>query len=78
MEVTDLQRRCSLKKCWLRSRLLRFTRTIFYNEAVKLLETLDIPEDYLLFKEKALPNTLLPSDHVRLQARFLVKEKFEY
>jgi mRNA deadenylase 3'-5' endonuclease subunit Ccr4 len=50
------------------------TDHIFHNQSVTLYQTLDIPEDSLLFKEKALPNSLFPSDHIRLQAKYLIHE----
>jgi CCR4-NOT transcription complex subunit 6 len=50
---------------------------IFYNQGVTLHETLDIPLDSELLKEVALPNTLFPSDHIRLQARFSIDTNHE-
>ena len=44
---------------------------IFYNtKSVKLLELLEIPDD--IDEEQAMPSLKFPSDHFRLEAKFLL------
>jgi len=43
---------------------------IFFNEKLTLLSILDVVDEKICKKEKALPSTLLPSDHIRLEATF--------
>ena len=46
---------------------------IFYNEeALTLLQLLDIPTESELIKDKAIPSLKYPSDHLRIEAQFLL------
>ena len=46
---------------------------IFYNEDVlTLLQLLEIPKESQLSKNKAIPSLMFPSDHVRIEAEFLL------
>lgn len=47
---------------------------ILYNKAkLEVLEFLELPADELIMKETALPSTLFPSDHLRIEAKFYIK-----
>ena len=45
---------------------------IFNADVLKLIKLLEIPEESEFAKEKALPNLKFPSDHIRLEAYFLL------
>jgi mRNA deadenylase 3'-5' endonuclease subunit Ccr4 len=45
---------------------------LLHNECLLPLEMLEIPEEMKLKKEVALPSTLFPSDHVRIEATFVI------
>ena len=48
---------------------------ILYNEnAMTLLELLEVPSEADLSEGGAIPNLLFPSDHVRIEAKFLLNE----
>ena len=47
---------------------------ILYNKThLEVLELLDMPSDELIKREVALPSTLFPSDHMRIEAKFYIK-----
>ena len=47
---------------------------IFYNtDQLKVTHLLETPDESQVLREKALPSTMFPSDHVRIEAIFLLK-----
>ena len=47
---------------------------ILYNkQKLEVLEFLEMPPEELITKETALPSTLFPSDHMRIEAKFYIK-----
>ena len=47
---------------------------ILYNSsALEVLELLEMPPDEAITKEVALPSTIFPSDHLRIEAKFYIK-----
>jgi len=42
------------------------------SEQLELLEVLEIPDSEVLAEEVALPSTIFPSDHVRVEATFFL------
>jgi len=45
---------------------------IYYNEKVELVSLLDTPTEEDIARDGDLPNKRFPSDHIRLQTKFLV------
>ena len=45
----------------------------FSKDCLEVKQLLEIPEANQLIREKALPSTIFPSDHVRIEATFLLK-----
>ena len=44
---------------------------LFYNkDLLDVVSLLDIPDEHDVTREKGLPSTLFPSDHVRIEAVF--------
>ena len=47
---------------------------MIYNKThLEVLELLEMPSDELIMCEGALPSTLFPSDHMRIEAKFYIK-----
>ena len=45
---------------------------ILHNSKLKVLELLEVPKKDHLKAEKTLPNSVFPSDHLRIEAKFLI------
>ena len=47
---------------------------ILYNKSkLEVIEFLEMPDESLITQEGALPSTLFPSDHLRIEAKFFIK-----
>ena len=47
---------------------------ILYNKTgLEVVEFLEMPDDETIKSEEALPSTLFPSDHIRIEAKFFIK-----
>ena len=47
---------------------------LFYNDdMLEVVELLDIPNEEMIRREKAIPSTMFPSDHFRIEAVFEVR-----
>ena len=47
---------------------------ILYNKSkLEVIEFLEMPDESLIPQEGALPSTLFPSDHLRIEAKFFIK-----
>jgi len=49
-----------------------------HNGSLKLLELLEMPKDSDITAEEALPSKLFPSDHLRIEAKFLIENEGDW
>jgi len=45
---------------------------LYSRQTLEVLELLEMPSDAEITQEEALPSTLFPSDHMRIEAKFLL------